>query len=825
MRSVPENVSTAATRAALAFFMAATGLAWQAPPALAIDVFDILRGLPPVYVEPAPRRRAYPAPRRVRPARPAYNSAQVRQVQSMLNDLGYDAGPVDGAYGGRTRSALSQFQQDYGLPSNGRINQQSFSTLTAIWQRSGTAAPPQTASPRTGGGTAPSQGAVASPSGGQAPATAQAPQGGGTNLSPEDVRLLLMNKRFRHVRDDGTGGTFFLSPDGSISSHTDGAPLGQTGKFSIKPDGRICWEVSRIEGCFRYYRDNGQLRVRREDAESTMELGRVEVTGGSALPETAAAGAPQAGAAQAPDRFTRTHIRQIQAALSSEGYDAGPADGVLGRKTQAAIAQYEAANGLEITAEPNRALYEALILGGSRQASSEPGPLQANVQSAPAQLTPAQDVPPQGGLAPGDEGATVDLTILGKPFNLALAFAADEPIDRDPAEVATHFPPDLAAARDGVSSDDDILAVVEERAWAEQSLYWEGFEALLDERSQGVAQEDLNKVEEDLFLAFQGGEGASISPEMQVLHDEQLALYLVARGLRQKLGYQEPTGGDHFTLLGLTEEVRGKFQGQGFDPEKAYRSFRLLRAAYRVGDAGLLSWAAAYPVKLIDSGGTKPLEDRADLEEAGADVLNMALREIVLGQDFADMFVRDQGAMFGNGELWLTPACEQGDCDRLGLGTVNVTDIETREPIPYPGARQAPPPSAGAAPTAPQADEPVATAAIPAAEMTTEPLRFTPAAQSDYRTALEPLLGGPDGMDHVSIAPFDLDGDGEVELVAKLTGSLWCGAQNCNYQIYDENGGNWQMVKPYLSPDCEQVVTTTVKDGRRQIRSCMGGLF
>ncbi|MXN66544.1 hypothetical protein GR183_16635 [Stappia sp. GBMRC 2046] len=823
MRFVPENVSTAIARAALASFMTVTGLAWQAPPAMAIDVFDILR-LPPVYVEPAPRRRAYPAPRRVRPARPAYNSAQVRQVQSMLNDLGYDAGPVDGAYGGRTRSALSQFQSDYGLSANGRINQQSVSTLTAVWQRSG-GSPPQTASPRTGsGGGTPLQAPAASLGGGQASGSDGTAQAAGANLSAEEVRQLLMNARFRHVADDGTGGTFFLSPDGTISSHMDGAPMGQMGKFSIKPDGRICWDVSRIKGCFRYYRDNGQLRVRREDEESTMELGRVEVTGGAALPETAASSAPQPGVARAPDRFTRTHIRQIQAALASEGYDAGPADGVLGRKTQAAIAQYEAANGLEITAEPNRALYEALILGGSRQTSTEPGPLQANVQSG-LQSATAQDVPAQSAQAPGDGSATVDLTILGKPFNLRLAFAADEPINRDPAEVATHFPPDLAAASDGISSDDDILAVIEERAWAEQSLYWEEFEALLEERSQGVAQKDLNQVEEDLFLAFQSGEGAAISPEMQTLHDEQLALYLVARGLRQKLGYQEPSGGDHFTVTGLSEDVRQKFKSQGFDPEEAYRSFRLLRAAYRVGDAGLLSWAAAYPVKLIDGDDTKPLKNRADIENAGTDVLNMALREIVLKQKFADMFVRDQGAMFGNGELWLTPACEQGACERLGLGTVNVTGIETREPIPFPSATQAPPGSAEATPQAPQTDEPVTTASIPRAEMTTEPLRFTPAPQSDYRSALAPLLDGPDGMDHVSIAPFDLDGDGEVELVAKLTGSLWCGAQNCNYQIYDENGGRWEMVKPYLSPDCEQVVTTTVKNGRRQIRSCMGGLF
>ena len=33
----------------------------------------------------------------------------VAQSQRMLNQLGYNAGPVDGAYGGKTRGALEKF--------------------------------------------------------------------------------------------------------------------------------------------------------------------------------------------------------------------------------------------------------------------------------------------------------------------------------------------------------------------------------------------------------------------------------------------------------------------------------------------------------------------------------------------------------------------------------------------------------------------------------------------------------------------------------------------------------------------------------------------
>ena len=45
-----------------------------------------------------------------------------RQVQTLLNALGYDAGPVDGLPGNRTRNAVAEFQRDNDLPPTGEIN-------------------------------------------------------------------------------------------------------------------------------------------------------------------------------------------------------------------------------------------------------------------------------------------------------------------------------------------------------------------------------------------------------------------------------------------------------------------------------------------------------------------------------------------------------------------------------------------------------------------------------------------------------------------------------------------------------------------------------
>jgi len=47
------------------------------------------------------------------------NKGQVKTLQASLNQLGYDAGPVDGLIGSRTRSALQQFQKARGFLADG----------------------------------------------------------------------------------------------------------------------------------------------------------------------------------------------------------------------------------------------------------------------------------------------------------------------------------------------------------------------------------------------------------------------------------------------------------------------------------------------------------------------------------------------------------------------------------------------------------------------------------------------------------------------------------------------------------------------------------
>jgi hypothetical protein len=62
-------------------------------------------------------------------SRPQARRADVREAQTLLNRLGYDAGPVDGIVGPKTTAALRQFQTAQGVPPTGTLN---FDLLTML---------------------------------------------------------------------------------------------------------------------------------------------------------------------------------------------------------------------------------------------------------------------------------------------------------------------------------------------------------------------------------------------------------------------------------------------------------------------------------------------------------------------------------------------------------------------------------------------------------------------------------------------------------------------------------------------------------------------
>jgi len=66
-------------------------------------------------------------------------------------------------------------------------------------------------------------------------------------------------------------------------------------------------------------------------------------------------------AAPISDEDRKKAIRNIQAILNNNGFDAGPPDGVMGARTRNAIIAFQKANGLVPSGEVDRALVDKLL--------------------------------------------------------------------------------------------------------------------------------------------------------------------------------------------------------------------------------------------------------------------------------------------------------------------------------------------------------------------------------------------------------------------------------------------------------------------------------
>jgi osmotically inducible lipoprotein OsmB len=73
------------------------------------------------FGEPAWKRGAG-APLSVIGTDPPITTQVINSIQTSLNRLGYDAGPVDGIYGVRTQRAIRAYQRDHELRESGRAS-------------------------------------------------------------------------------------------------------------------------------------------------------------------------------------------------------------------------------------------------------------------------------------------------------------------------------------------------------------------------------------------------------------------------------------------------------------------------------------------------------------------------------------------------------------------------------------------------------------------------------------------------------------------------------------------------------------------------------
>jgi len=106
--------------------------------------------------------------------------------------------------------------------------------------------------------------------------TPKAPAAASGILTAQQVKSQIVGHSVSLKDDEDGGMTWYFNADGQYSA--DDGRNGRQGRYTVQPDGKLCWtESTGVKGCFQYYRNGGVLKLRRADPGHSMELGVVTI--------------------------------------------------------------------------------------------------------------------------------------------------------------------------------------------------------------------------------------------------------------------------------------------------------------------------------------------------------------------------------------------------------------------------------------------------------------------------------------------------------------------------------------------------------------------
>ena len=133
---------------------------------------------------------------------------------------------------------------------------------------------------------------------------------------------------------------------------------------------------------------------------------------------------------------------------------------------------------------------------------------------------------------------------------------------------------------------------------------------------------------------------------------------------------------DNVVVTGSRIQQPGLAAPQGFEaktaqrasaPDRAYPAFlSRLQAAVRSGDRRTVSGLIAFPLRVNTAGRPHLYRNARSVERDFDRIFTPRVRQAVLAQRGDRLFVRDQGATVGNGEIWFDRTCSNPTCSPLG---------------------------------------------------------------------------------------------------------------------------------------------------------------
>jgi hypothetical protein len=119
----------------------------------------------------------------------------------------------------------------------------------------------------------------------------------------------------------------------------------------------------------------------------------------------------------------------------------------------------------------------------------------------------------------------------------------------------------------------------------------------------------------------------------------------------------------------------------GAKDTKSFLAFdKELRTAITKQDAAAMAFVVEFPLRINSATGEYSLNDPAALQSHFQEVFPAAVRKAILDQKVEEMFCKDEGVMYGNGEVWV-------DATKLGYA-IQIVNLRSAVHSPVANERQ-----------------------------------------------------------------------------------------------------------------------------------------
>lgn len=155
------------------------------------------------------------------------------------------------------------------------------------------------------------------------------------------------------------------------------------------------------------------------------------------------------------------------------------------------------------------------------------------------------------------------------------------------------------------------------------------------------------------------GNAAQGNPESAMLKVLAIALLLLTPGV---------------AFAATVEDVDKSINDLLGDPAAFHDAFIAIQQAVEDDDPDALAQWVQFPINVRVGDGEQTLKDADDFDAAYPDLFTPEIKSAITDQRYEDLHVTYQGAMFGDGQIWLSGICKTDACETVDVRIITIQD-------------------------------------------------------------------------------------------------------------------------------------------------------